>query len=124
MTILKAGRLTHTEISPDSQWDHNPDKFVDWEPHSNGQLFITHVDPNPPTYPSPSEHEEDTGSFTAIDSLPLDFGKYRNKTPMFLLKHDPGYIVWCRENTERVFCSDELFEQARRICLGKKGLMR
>ena len=123
MTIIHADKITHSEISPDSQWDIGLDKFIDWEPHSNGQLFITHVDPNPKVYPDPRDNSDDSG-FTALDSCNLDFGKYRNKTPEFLLKHDPDYIVWCRENTTRVFCSDELYDAAKRICSGKKGLMR
>ena len=114
-------------MEPPSQWDNNLDKFVDWEPHSNGQLFITHVDPNPPTYPTPPhiDTQNSHGEYKPIDSLQLDFGKkYPDKTPMQLLSIDPQYIVWCRENTQRVFCSDELYEAAKRICLGKKGLMR
>ena len=128
MTIIHSGKITQLEISPDSQWDIGLDKFMDWEPHSNGQLFITHVDPNPKTYPSPPQPELDTnlyGEYKAIDSLQLGFGKkYPNKTPMQLLSIDPQYIVWCRENTSRVFCSDELYDAAKRICEGKKGLMR
>lgn len=122
MTITHADKISIIHIDVDSQWDtHSMDKFIDWEPHSNGQLFITHVDPNPKTYPDESA---EPNSFTSLDSLSLDFGKYRGKTPTFLLKHDPDYIVWCRTNTERVFCSDELYDAAKRICSGKKGLMR
>ena len=125
MTIIHADKITHSEISPDSQWDIGLDKFIDWEPHSNGQLFITHVDPNPKVYPTPPNESESSGEYKAIDSLQLGFGKkYPNQTPMQLLTIDPQYIVWCRENTSRVFCSDELYDAAKRICKGKKGLMR
>jgi len=136
MTILHADKLTHIEISPDSQWEQGLDKFVDWEPHSNGQLFITHVDPNPPTYHSLpyTDPRDNEGHYSGevkstlgemLDDLPIAFGKkYPDKTPNELMEIDPQYIVWCRENTSRVFCSDKLYREAKRICAGKKGLMK
>lgn len=128
MTIIHADKITQSEISPDSQWDIGLDKFVDWEPHSNGQLFITHVDPNPKVYPTPShcDPRDNEGAGNSVgemlDDLPIGFGKkYPNKTPNEILKIDPGYIVWCRENTSRVFCSDKIYADAKK---SSKGLMR
>jgi len=30
-----------------------------------------------------------------VDSLPLDFGKYKGRTPVAIALTDPGYLVWC-----------------------------
>ena len=123
MTIIHADNITQSEISPDSQWDIGLDKFIDWEPHSNGQLFITHVDPNPKTYPTPPHtsepvyHNVSSGSGAEmLDDLVIGFGKkYPTKTPREILELDPQYLVWCRENTSRVFCSDSLYNSARAL---------
>lgn len=58
---------------------------------------------------------------TALDNCELGFGKkYPTKTPVEILQIDPGYIVWCRENTTRVFCSDDLLARARKLYVNKR----
>lgn len=126
MTIIHADKITVIHIDIDSQWEQGLDKFIDWEPHSNGQLFITHVDPNPKTYPTPPhapphyDPRDNEGAGNSVgemlDDLPIGFGKkYPTKTPNEIMKIDPQYIVWCRENTSRVFCSDALYNSAKLI---------
>lgn len=117
MTIITADRLVYEVIEPESQWDsESMDKFEDWEPHSNGQLFLTHMDPNPTVYADPRDNEGYVGGGTGsmLDDLPIGFGKkYPTWTPKQIVKVDPQFIVWCRDNTSRVFCSDEMYERAK-----------
>ena len=57
---------------------------------------------------------------TALDNCELGFGKYRYKTPVQLLETDPGYIVWVYEQTERGCCSEDLYNQAKKIYVPTK----
>lgn len=36
----------------------------------------------------------------------VDFGKYTGKTPEWILQNDPGWLVWCWNNTHR-WCGSE-----------------
>lgn len=117
MTVISSDTITYEHITPPSQWDtERMDKFEDWEPHSNGQLFLTKMDPNPQYYPDPRDNEGHVGTGGMLDDLPIGFGKkYPTWTPNQIIKVDPQFIVWCRDNTPRVFCSDELYERAKKL---------
>jgi hypothetical protein len=43
-----------------------------------------------------------------MDDKPLDFGKYKGKTPNEIADHDPQYLIWAFDNTKRKVCSRDL----------------
>lgn len=47
-----------------------------------------------------------------LDALPLQFGKYRGRSPESVADDDPGYIVWLYENVPNTV-TPELAEACR-----------
>lgn len=54
--------------------------------------------------------EEIKNKSAELDDTPLEFGKYKGKTPDYISDYDPGYIVWLWENTTVAHCSKALYE--------------
>lgn len=96
-------------ITPPSLWDNDeiPEQEDDRNPFTQRVVY------EPPESDDPRDTESVASS--ALDNLPLDFGKHRGKTPTQLLKTDPGYIVWIRENTERLCFSEETYQRAKQL---------
>jgi uncharacterized protein (DUF3820 family) len=46
----------------------------------------------------------------SLDHTPLNFGKYKGKTPDEISEHDPSYIVWMYNNIKPKPCSEWLME--------------
>lgn len=51
-----------------------------------------------------------------LDTTPLDFGKYKGKTPEQIANINPGYIVWLFEKTQRQVFSPDLYEECKLAC--------
>ena len=95
--------------------DHPPNSLWDSPNWADIEFLAPEFITLPPTSYSPS-YQPPITSPTALDNVVIGFGKkYPTKSPIEILKIDPGYIVWCRENTTRVFCSDELLAKARKL---------
>ena len=45
-----------------------------------------------------------------LDDTPMEFGKYKGKTPDWISDYDPEYIVWLWENTKVAPCSKAMYE--------------
>lgn len=41
----------------------------------------------------------------------FNFGKYRNKTIQWVIKNDPGYIIWVHNNIETVEYSKNILKE-------------
>jgi hypothetical protein len=47
-----------------------------------------------------------------IDTIPLDFGKYRGMTPEAVSAIDPSYIVWLYDTVKPPACSKHLRDES------------
>lgn len=65
--------------------------------------------PDAPTASGVAKSEGFATNADKLDHTPLDFGKYRGKTPNEVAEINPGYIVWMFENVDRETCSQLLY---------------
>ena len=47
-----------------------------------------------------------------LDTQALTFGKFKGRTPDWIMRNEPSYLVWAYENTDHTVCSKELYEEA------------
>jgi hypothetical protein len=41
-----------------------------------------------------------------LNTVPVGFGKYKDKSPVEILECDPAYLVWAIKTTGRIQCSE------------------
>lgn len=53
-----------------------------------------------------------------VDNIPLEFGRFKGKTPLVLAPEDPRYVCWMYETISPKPCSKELYDMCHAVVFG------